>query len=128
MMGISGLHHIAILCSDKERSIHFYGVLGFHLLACHARPERGDKIVMMEGHGMVLELFIDPKHPARVTNPEAMGLRHLALRVEHGRLASMLASLRNAGIIPEPLRYDSFTGEPMTFVMDPDGLPVELHE
>ena len=124
---IHGLHHIAILCSEKARSLAFYAdALGFSVRETHKRPERGDEIVMLEGYGITLELFVSPHNPPRVTSPEAYGLRHLALRVtDPEALVSRLVSL---GYSPEPIRHDTFTGEAMTFVKDPDGLPVELHE
>lgn len=31
---------------------------------------------------MQLEMFIDPNHPERSVNPERIGLRHLALKVD----------------------------------------------
>ena len=123
---IRGLHHIAILCSDREASLRFYGILGFELYESHVRPERRDEILMLRGHGIVLELFVSAGNPQRVSGPEAYGLRHLALAVD--ALDGVLASLSDAGYAPEPVRHDTFTGERMTFVKDPDGLPIELHE
>ena len=123
---ITGLHHIAILCSEREPSLRFYETLGFQVKTSHIRPERQDEIIMMDGHGITLELFIVKNHPARVTNPEAYGLRHLALKVEG--IEQMVCKLAAAGYEPEPIRRDSFADEKMTFVKDPDGLPIELHE
>ena len=77
----SGLHHIAILCSDKANALRFYcDALGFEVVREVARPERGDEIVWLSGYGLVLELFIAPNHPTRINNPEAYGLRHLVFR------------------------------------------------
>ena len=123
---ICGLHHIAILCSDREASLRFYETLGFDLYESHLRPERQDEILMMRGHGIVLELFVSKNNPPRVSNPEAYGLRHLALAVD--ALDDLVSTLEHAGYQPEPIRRDTFTGEQMTFVKDPDGLPIELHE
>ena len=64
--------------------------------------------------------------PARPSYPEALGLRHLAFKVEH--IEEVIAFLNEQGIETEPLRVDDFTGEKMTFFFDPDGLPLELHE
>jgi glyoxylase I family protein len=36
--------------------------------------------------------------------------------------------LENAGAPCEPVRLDVYTGKPMTFFRDPDGLPIEIHE
>ena len=123
---ITGMHHIAILCSDRGQSLHFYRTLGFSLRESHVRPERRDEILMLEGYGMLLELFVSAEHPPRVTGPEAYGLRHLALAVCD--IEQTVTLLREAGFAPEPIRCDTFTGEQMTFVKDPDGLPIELHE
>ena len=124
---IKGLHHIAIICSDKQRSLSFYvDALGFEIVRTHIRPEHHDEIIMLEGYGVILELFIDDTHPPRVTNPEALGLRHLAFRVED--VEKLSESLKARGFYPELIRKDSFTCEKMTFVKDPDGLPIELHE
>lgn len=36
--------------------------------------------------------------------------------------------LEDKGITCEPIRSDAYTGKPMTFFSDPDGLPIEIHE
>lgn len=124
---IKGLHHIAIICSDKQRALSFYvDALEFEIVRTHVRPAHHDEIIMLEGYGVILELFIDDTHPPRVTNPEALGLRHLAFRVED--VEKLSESLKARGFYPELIRKDSFTCEKMTFVKDPDGLPIELHE
>ena len=74
----------------------------------------------------VLELFIRPEAPARVTHPEAMGLRHLAFHVED--IEATVAWLRDQGIETEPIREDKVNGGRFTFFRDPDDLPLELHE
>ena len=73
-----------------------------------------------------LELFIMKDRPARVSGPEAYGLRHLAFAVES--LADTVKELEQKGIGCEPIRLDSYTNKPMTFFKDPDGLPIEIHE
>jgi glyoxylase I family protein len=123
---IEGLHHIAIICSAKEKALDFYSALGFNVVASHVRPDRHDEIIKMSGHGIVLELFIDKMHPPRPTNPEAYGLRHIALKVKN--IDNIVSLLRKSGYVAEPIRRDTFTEERMTFVKDPDGLPIELHE
>ena len=106
---ITGMHHIAILCSDREKALHFYNTLGFILRESHLRPERRDEILMLEGFAICLELFVSSEHPPRVTGPEAYGLRHLALAVND--IERTVSMLREAGYAPEPIRRDSFTGE-----------------
>ena len=123
---ITGLHHIAILCSEREASLRFYETLGFRMIESHVRPERKDEVIFMEQQDVVLELFISEKHPQRVSGPEAYGLRHLALRTEDAEAAHVI--LLDAGYNPEPIRTDTFNGRKLFFVKDPDGLPIELHE
>ena len=123
---IKGLHHIAILVSDRTASLRFYETLGFTLRESHIRTGRKDEILLLDGHGITLELFAVKDRPARVTDPEAYGLRHPALLVDD--VDETVRQIKAVGYTPEPIRLDSFTGEKMTFVKDPDGLPVELHE
>lgn len=123
---ITGLHHMAILASEKARTLAFYEALGFRVTACHPRPERQDEIVLMTCAGMTLEVFISRGNPPRVSGPEAYGLRHAAFVVTDAEAAR--EALLRAGYQPEALRRDSFTGEAMFFVKDPDGLPIEIHE
>ncbi len=77
-----GFDHIAIIVSSEE-SLRFYETLGFEESQRFERPH--DTVVFMECSGIVLEIFIDPKHPERVTDPEAKGLRHIAFTVEYKR-------------------------------------------
>ena len=121
------IHHIAIICSDKEEALHFYhDLLGFPIIRENYRPERDDwKIDLQLNDSTELELFIMKGHPERLS-PEAYGLRHLAFRVPS--VDEMVAELEGKGIPCEPVRRDTFTGKKMTFFHDPDGLPIEIHE
>ena len=92
----------------------------------YARPERADEILMLEGYGFTIELFVESGRPARPTEPEAYGLRHLALHVDDVR--KTVAQIIAAGYEAEPIRQNPFNGKLLTFVKDPDGLPIELHE
>jgi len=51
---ISDLHHIAILCSNREASLRFYETLGFAVYESHVRPERNDEVIFMEQQDVVL--------------------------------------------------------------------------
>ena len=118
-------HHIAIICSDREKALEFYmGKLGFALIREAVRPQ--DILIMLQSGETVLELFIKPDAPARMDNPEAMGLRHLAFHVEN--MDEAVAWLHSRGVQTEPVREDTINGGRFTFFRDPDGLPLELHE
>lgn len=111
------LDHIAIIVS-KEESLEFYKKLGF---SEQQRFERHhDTVVFMEQDGVVLEAFIDSKHPERITNPEAKGLRHIAFQVDDFEKTVTEFEC-------EPIRTDFF-GKRFTFTKDPDGQPIEIKE
>ena len=120
-------HHTAIICSDYEKAMDFYvNKLGFSLIREAHRPQQGDILIMLQSGETVLELFIRTDAPARVNNPEAQGLRHLAFRVEN--MDEAVAWLHSRGVETEPVRVDTINGGRFTFFKDPDGLPLELHE
>lgn len=127
-MTLDSIHHIAIICSDKDRAVDFYcNKLGLSVVRENYRPERDDwKIDLRVNETTELELFVMKDHPERLSGPEAYGLRHLAFRV--GSVDAVVAELETKGIPCEPVRRDTFTGEKMTFFRDPDGLPIEIHE
>ena len=100
---------------------------GVLLVYENTRREDADvSIIFMEQAGVVLEIFISAGNPPRVSYPEAYGLRHVAFRVED--VAAARENLIRKGYAPQALRHDTFTGDAMFLVMDPDGLPIEIHE
>ncbi len=133
MIMFSEIYHVAIICSDKDKALHFYhDLLGFPMIRSNYRTDRNDwKIDLLvsgelSGPHTELELFIAPSAPKRPSYPEAQGLRHLAFKV--ASVPDAVAWLRERGIECEHVRQDTYTGESMTFFHDPDGLPVEIHE
>ena len=120
-------HHIAVICSSWEKAKEFYvDKLGFRLFREVYRPEKDDYLRMLKQGDTVLEIFIMPNNPERLTAPEAKGLRHLAFHVED--IEPAVAWLNSLGIDTEPVREDKCNGGRFTFFKDPDGLPLELHE
>lgn len=127
-MNLSQIHHIAIIVSDYEASKDFYvNKLGFQIIRENYRPERNDwKLDLKVNEATELEIFGVKNPPARVTRPEAAGLRHLAFFTDN--IEETVAELKEKGIVTEPIRVDEFSGKKFTFFADPDGLPIELHE
>lgn len=125
---LSGIHHIAIICADYERSKTFYTqVLGMQIVREVYREERRSwKLDLALGTQYVIELFSFPEPPPRPSRPEAQGLRHLAFTVQD--VDTAVAQLQASGVTPEPIRVDPYTGKRFTFFTDPDGLPLELYE
>jgi glyoxylase I family protein len=128
MVSLKAVHHVAIICRDYNRSKKFYTeTLGLTILAEHYRKERDSyKLDLALGDHYVIELFSFPDPPARVSRPEACGLRHLAFVVDD--VEATVKDLSARGITFEPVRIDEYTDKKFTFFSDPDGLPLELYE
>jgi glyoxylase I family protein len=122
------VHHIAIICSNYERSKEFYtSVLGLEIIREVFREERQSYKLDLSLNGQyIIELFSFPDPPPRVSGPEACGLRHLSFSVPD--LLGSIRLLEQKGVVPEPVRVDEYTGKKFTFFRDPDGLPVEIYE
>ena len=115
---IQGVHHFAVIASSEE-SLAFYEKIGF---VTFKRIERKrDTVVLLYGHGIQLEIFVDASHPPRDL-PEPLGLRHLALRVDDIEQTS-----KDLGLDIGPVMTD-WVGARYCFIKDPDGNKIELHE
>ncbi|MFT5296779.1 MAG: glyoxylase I family protein [Colwellia sp.] len=125
---LKSIHHVAIICSDYEKSKYFYTViLGMEIIAENYRESRNSyKLDLKLPSGGQIELFSFPKSPERPSLPEALGLRHLAFCVESVELMSDYLLSKNIAV--EPIRVDEYTHKKFTFFNDPDGLPLELYE
>ena len=114
---ITGIHHLSIIASSED-SVAFYSSLGFSEVL---RKERGyDTVVLMEGHGVGLEIYIDPSHPKRADNPEHMGFRSIAIKVDS---CEEIKKHFDCGSIQQ-----DWFGKRYCYTADPDGLPIQFHE
>lgn len=128
MLTLNKVHHIAILCSDYQKSKTFYTeVLGLTIIREIYREERQSyKLDLALNGTYVVELFSFPNPPKRPSRPEAVGLRHLAFEVIN--LEETVAFLDSKNIESEPIRIDDTTEKRFTFIADPDALPIEFYE
>lgn len=128
MLTLEKVHHIAIICTDYQKSKCFYtDLLGLVIVKETYRAERQSyKLDLALNGEYILELFSFPDPPRRVSRPEAAGLRHLAFAVAD--LEEQVRILEEKGIRAEPVRIDELTQKRFTFFPDPDGLPIELYE
>ena len=128
MLHLNKVHHIAVICSDYQKSLYFYTrILGLRVLAEHYRVGRQSyKADLALDEEYVIELFSFPSPPPRPTHPEAAGLRHLAFGVSN--IAEAARELEALGISHQDIRTDEYTGRQFFFFQDPDGLPIELYE
>lgn len=127
-MRLDRIHHIAIICSDLKKSKDFYiNILGLEVIREIYRSESNSyKLELKLGEDYVIELFSFPNPPARLSSPEAAGLRHLAFEADD--VEKEVMKLKSRNIVTEPIRIDECTGKKFTFFKDPDDLPIELYE
>jgi len=127
-MTLNKIHHIAIICSDYNKSKKFYVEdLGLQPMREEFRAERNSyKLDLALNGEYIIELFSFPNPPKRPTRPEATGLRHLAFEVDD--LEKSISWMAEKGIKSESIRIDRITQKKFTFIFDPDDLPIELYQ
>ena len=118
-----GLHHIALLCADVERTVRFYQeVLEFPLTEIFEnRDYKGSNHFFFDIGQRNLLAFFD--FPGLDVGPYAEvlgGLHHLAISVEPERWKRLQKNLQNAGV-----DYQTESGTSVYF-RDPDGARLEL--
>lgn len=128
MITLNKIHHIAILCSDYEKSKHFYtSVLGLTIVQEIYREERlSYKLDLALNGEYIIELFSFPNPPQRPSRPEAAGLRHLAFEVNN--IEETRQYILDKDCIAEEIRIDEFTDKKFFFMADPDNTPIEFYE
>lgn len=127
-MNIKGIHHVAILTNEYERSKAFYTkVLGFIILKETYREERKSYKLDLAINGQYqVELFSFPEYKERASFPEQKGLRHLAFSVDN--IEQSVAELIAKGVDVQGIRIDEITNKKFCFFYDPNGQPLELYE
>lgn len=128
MLQLNKVHHIALICSDYQRSLDFYvRVVGCEVIAEYWREEQQSYLTKLSLNGeYVIELFSYPTPPLRQSYPEAAGLRHLAFEVDD--IVAQVAELDRMGVAHEDIRTDATTGTRFVFFNDPDNQPLEMYE
>jgi catechol 2,3-dioxygenase-like lactoylglutathione lyase family enzyme len=118
-----GIHHVALLCADVERTIRFYQeVLEFPLTEIFEnRDYKGSNHFFFDvGHGNLLAFFDLPGLDLGPYAEVLGGLHHLAISVEPERWTRLKANLERAGV-----SYQEESGTSVYFP-DPDGARIEL--
>jgi catechol 2,3-dioxygenase-like lactoylglutathione lyase family enzyme len=118
-----GVHHVALISADVERTIGFYqGLLGFPLTELFEnRDLPGSTHFFFDiGSGNSLAFFDLPGVDVGSYAEVLGGLDHLAISVEPSRWRELKARLDGAGI-----PYDHVDGTSLYF-RDPDGARLEL--
>jgi catechol 2,3-dioxygenase-like lactoylglutathione lyase family enzyme len=118
-----GVHHVAVLCADVERTIRFYqDVLEFPLTEIFEnRDYKGSNHFFFDiGNGNLLAFFDFPGLDLGPYAEVLGGLHHIAISVEPDRWEHLKGKLDAAGV---PYQMESGTS---IYFRDPDGARMEL--
>jgi catechol 2,3-dioxygenase-like lactoylglutathione lyase family enzyme len=118
-----GVHHVAVLCADVERTIRFYqDVLEFPLTEIFEnRDYKGSNHFFFDiGNGNLLAFFDFPGLDLGPYAEVLGGLHHMAISVEPERWEHLKGNLDAAGV---PYQMESGTS---IYFRDPDGARLEL--
>ena len=118
-----GVHHVALISSDVERTVEFYqGLLEFPLTDMFEnRDYQGSTHFFFDiGNGNALAFFDLPGLDLGPYAEVLGGLHHLAISMDPEKWARIKAKLDNAGI-----EYAHIDGTSIYF-RDPDGARLEL--
>jgi catechol 2,3-dioxygenase-like lactoylglutathione lyase family enzyme len=118
-----GVHHVALLSGDVERTIRFYqDLLEFPLTEIFEnRDYAGSNHFFFDlGHGNLIAFFDFPGLDLEPYEEVLGGLHHLAISVEPGQWARLRDKLHAAGV-----GYQEESGSSLYF-NDPDGARIEL--
>ena len=118
-----GLHHVALLSSDVERTVHFYqDVVGFPLTDIFEnRDYKGSNHFFFDiGNGNLLAFFDFPGLDLSAYAEVLGGLHHVAISVAPDHWAAARDRLDEAGV---PYQLESGTS---LYFRDPDGARLEL--
>ena len=118
-----GVHHLALLSRDVERTIGFYqGLLEFPLTELFEnRDYPGSTHFFFDiGHGNLLAFFDFPGLDVGPYAEVLGGLHHVAISVEPSRWEQLVKRLEEAGV-----DHEVHSGVSVYF-RDPDGARIEL--
>jgi catechol 2,3-dioxygenase-like lactoylglutathione lyase family enzyme len=118
-----GVHHLALLCSDVERTIRFYqDLLGFPLVELFEnRDYRGSTHLFFDlGHDNTLAFFDFPGLDLGPYQEVLGGFHHLAISVDRTQWEAARARLEEAGVATH------VESEISLYFSDPDGVRLEL--
>ena len=126
MLEISNFDHIGIRISNREKSVAFYKLLGFEMVA-DGGFDHGHQLVMLHPSGLNINL-LGPATAKPGENilmdekPKYPGITHIAVKVKSAEATEAFVTANNIAITG---RRD-FEGTKTIFIRDPDRNVLEL--
>jgi glyoxylase I family protein len=120
-----GVNHLALICSDIERTIEFYTqVLGFPLTELFQNRDlpSSTHFFFDIGNGNRLAFFDFPEHPMPATRESVGGMHHIAISVDPDQFEAICQRLAERDI---PNLGPAQVTDSMYF-HDPDGALIEV--
>jgi glyoxylase I family protein len=121
-----GLHHLALICSDVERTIQFYqGLLGFPLVELmENRDYKGSTHLFFDmGHDNLLAFFDFPGLGLKPGVEAIGGVQHIAISTDSDSFERVKAHLEQAGV---PYLGPDRGAKDSIYFKDPDGIQIEF--
>lgn len=126
MLDIANFDHIGIRVSDRKKSVGFYEMLGFELIA-DGGYDAGHPLVMLHPSGININLLgpATAKAGQNVLMDETSkypGITHLAVKVKDAETTEAFVNARDIAITGRR----EFKGTKTIFIRDPDRNVLEL--
>ncbi len=126
MLDISNFDHIGIRISDRDRSVAFYELIGFEMIA-DGGYDQGHPLVMLHPSGININLLGPATAGAGVNilmdeMPKYPGITHLAVKVKDAATAEEFVTGNGIAITGRR----EFRGTKTIFIRDPDRNVLEL--
>ncbi len=119
-----GIHHLALRCTDLERSKKFYhDLLGFPIAL-----EVPDMFIFVAGSTFIAVRGPGAEAGAKVFNPFTVGLDHMALGcTDEAELQRVAQALADANVENTGIKTDATLGKNYVAFKDPDRISWEFY-
>src|SRR5437763_685704 len=129
-----GIHHLALICGDIERTIKFYSeVLGFPLVELFENRDLASSTHWFHdlGHGNLLAFFDFPEDPMPPTREAVGGMHHVSISVareQFDRIRGALDKRHTEYFVPDRVENSLYFKGPDGELLEIEADPLEVME